>query len=173
MRTYRGPVHGLVVMARSDGLRSLQAGLAPAMMYQVMPALIGRMTNMGSHWSVCDERPPTGDIRPDGAGGLGAGLSGPVQRPQVTSRPDPETESSSLPCLQVRRLQLTCWHRWGALRVPDLPGQDPSADLVILQHRRGSPASTLRGEGGLQRCVQGGWGQGAVAGRHCLPAQDM
>ena len=35
VRTYRGPVHGLLVMARSDGLRSLQAGLAPAMMYQV------------------------------------------------------------------------------------------------------------------------------------------
>ena len=38
VRTYRGPVHGLLVMARSDGLRSLQAGLAPAMMYQVLPA---------------------------------------------------------------------------------------------------------------------------------------
>ena len=35
VKTYRGPVHGLMVMARTDGLVSLQAGLGPAMLYQV------------------------------------------------------------------------------------------------------------------------------------------
>ena len=35
VKTYRGPVHGLMVMARTDGLASLQAGLGPAMLYQV------------------------------------------------------------------------------------------------------------------------------------------
>ena len=31
---YRGPLNGLVVMMKTDGLRAVQAGLAPAMMYQ-------------------------------------------------------------------------------------------------------------------------------------------
>ena len=35
VKTYRGPVHGLLVMARTDGLAALQAGLGPAMTYQV------------------------------------------------------------------------------------------------------------------------------------------
>ena len=31
---YRGPLNGLLVMMKTDGLRAVQAGLAPAMMYQ-------------------------------------------------------------------------------------------------------------------------------------------
>ena len=31
---YRGPLNGLVVMIKTDGLRAAQAGLTPAMMYQ-------------------------------------------------------------------------------------------------------------------------------------------
>ena len=34
VRTYRGPLNGLLVMLRTDGLMALQAGLAPAMLYQ-------------------------------------------------------------------------------------------------------------------------------------------
>lgn len=34
VRTYRGPLHGLIVMVKTDGLRSVQAGLGPAMIYQ-------------------------------------------------------------------------------------------------------------------------------------------
>ena len=34
VRTYRGPLHGLIVMVRTDGVRSVQAGLAPALLYQ-------------------------------------------------------------------------------------------------------------------------------------------
>ena len=34
MRTYKGPLHGLIVMVKTDGLRSVQAGLGPAMIYQ-------------------------------------------------------------------------------------------------------------------------------------------
>lgn len=33
---YRNPVQGLYTMARTDGLRAVQAGLAPAMMYQLV-----------------------------------------------------------------------------------------------------------------------------------------
>jgi len=36
VKLYRGPVHGLVMMARTDGVLSLQAGLGPAMLYQVV-----------------------------------------------------------------------------------------------------------------------------------------
>jgi len=36
VKTYRGPVHGLLVMARTDGLAALQAGLGPAMTYQIV-----------------------------------------------------------------------------------------------------------------------------------------
>ena len=35
VKTYRGPLHGLMIMAKTDGLASLQAGLGPAMLYQV------------------------------------------------------------------------------------------------------------------------------------------
>ena len=34
VKTYRGPIHGLMVMIKTDGLRSVQAGLGPAMTYQ-------------------------------------------------------------------------------------------------------------------------------------------
>jgi len=34
--TYRGPLHGLYLMGRTDGLRSLQAGLGPACWYQMV-----------------------------------------------------------------------------------------------------------------------------------------
>ena len=34
MKTYRGPIHGLMVMVKTDGFRSVQAGLGPAMTYQ-------------------------------------------------------------------------------------------------------------------------------------------
>ena len=34
VKTYRGPMHGLVVMIKTDGIRSVQAGLGPAMLYQ-------------------------------------------------------------------------------------------------------------------------------------------
>ena len=34
VKTYRGPLHGLFVMIKTDGLRSVQAGLGPAMIYQ-------------------------------------------------------------------------------------------------------------------------------------------
>ena len=40
VKLYRGPVHGLVMMARTDGVLSLQAGLGPAMLYQVRAAFI-------------------------------------------------------------------------------------------------------------------------------------
>jgi len=36
VKTYRGPVHGLLVMARTDGLVSLQSGLFPALLYQLV-----------------------------------------------------------------------------------------------------------------------------------------
>lgn len=35
-RIYRGPLHGLYTMARTDGLRAIQAGLGPAMLYQLV-----------------------------------------------------------------------------------------------------------------------------------------
>ena len=35
VKMYKGPLQGLVVMARTDGLVALQAGLGPAMLYQV------------------------------------------------------------------------------------------------------------------------------------------
>ena len=35
LMNYRGPLHGLMVMARTDGLMALQSGLLPACLYQV------------------------------------------------------------------------------------------------------------------------------------------
>ena len=36
VKMYRGPLNGLLVMVRTDGLKAVQAGLAPAMMYQMV-----------------------------------------------------------------------------------------------------------------------------------------
>lgn len=55
-KTYRSPIHGLVVMARTDGLASLQAGLGPAVLYQlVMNGLrLGTFASMETHGWVKD-----------------------------------------------------------------------------------------------------------------------
>ena len=36
VKMYRGPLNGLLVMVKTDGLKAAQAGLAPAMMYQMV-----------------------------------------------------------------------------------------------------------------------------------------
>ena len=37
---YRGPLHGLAVILRTDGLAAAQAGLGPAMLYQVISSIL-------------------------------------------------------------------------------------------------------------------------------------
>jgi len=84
VKTYRGPVHGLVVMARTDGLASLQAGLGPAMLYQVvMNGLrLGTYASMETHGWVKDDNGEVSLVRTVAcsamAGVVGAVVGSPV-----------------------------------------------------------------------------------------------
>jgi len=64
VKMYKGPLQGLVVMARTDGLVALQAGLGPAMLYQfVMNGLrLGTYASLESHGWTRDG--PSGQVSP-------------------------------------------------------------------------------------------------------------
>ena len=71
------------------------------------------------------------------------------------------------------RLQLAVGRGRGAVRVSDIPGEDPPPDRLLRRHRRGPPAPARGGRRRLQGGVQRRRGPGTVARRHGLAPQNM
>ena len=96
-KIYRGPLHGLYTMARTDGLRAIQAGLGPAMLYQlVMNGLrLGTFAEMEKRGWSRDNQGKSSSARTAGCSVVAGVIGGLVGSPVFLVKTHLQTSSSA------------------------------------------------------------------------------